>query len=81
MIRRKDEEHLHFATAQNRALYSFNVGDFYEIHTAWTTSGREHRGIVLTQQRRYSTGEQIRRFLPVACWSIAATRAIRIRPA
>ena len=31
MIRRKDEEHLHFATAQGRALYSFNVGDFYEI--------------------------------------------------
>ncbi len=30
MIRRKDEEHLHFATVQGRALYSFNVGDFYE---------------------------------------------------
>jgi hypothetical protein len=28
MIRRKDEEHLHFATAQGRALCSFNVGDF-----------------------------------------------------
>jgi len=54
MIRRKDEEHLHFATAQGRALYSFNVGDFYEIHTAWVTSGHDHCGIVLTQQRRYS---------------------------
>jgi hypothetical protein len=32
MIRRKDEEHLNFATAQGRELYSFNVGDFYEIH-------------------------------------------------
>jgi len=63
MIRRKDEEHLHFAMAQGRALYSCNVGDFYEIHTAWTTSGRDHCGIVLTLQRRYSTGEQIRRLL------------------
>ena len=63
MIRRKDEEHLHFATAQRRALYSFNVGDFYEIHTAWITSGRDHCGLVLTQQRRYSTGEQIQRLL------------------
>ena len=63
MIRRKDEEHLHFATAQGRALYSFNVGDFYEIHTVWTMSGREHCGIVLSQQRRYPTGEQIRRLL------------------
>ena len=41
MIRRKDEEHLHFATAQGRALYSFNLGDVYEIHTAWITSGRD----------------------------------------
>lgn len=63
MIRRKDETHLHFATAQGRALYSFNVGDVYEIHNAWITSGRDHCGIVLTQQRRYSTGEQIRRLL------------------
>jgi hypothetical protein len=44
MIRRPDEEHLDFAAAQARALYSFNVGDFYEIHTAWTTSGRDHCG-------------------------------------
>ena len=63
MIRRKDEEHLNFATAQGRELYSFNVGDFCEIHTAWITSGRDHGGIVLAQQRRYSTGEQIRRLL------------------
>ena len=63
MIRRKDDEHLHFATAQGRALYSFNVGDFYQIHVAWITSGRHHGGIVLAQQRRYSTGEQIRRLL------------------
>ena len=29
MIRRKDEEHLSFASTQGRALYSFNVGDFH----------------------------------------------------
>jgi hypothetical protein len=63
MIRRQDEDHLRLATVQGRALYSFNVGDFHEIHTSWTTSGKSHCGIVLTQQQRYSTGEQIRRLL------------------
>lgn len=63
MTRRRDEEHLSLATAQGRALYSFNVGDFHEIHTEWTSTGRDHAGIILAQQKRYSTGEQIRRLL------------------
>ena len=63
MIRRKDEEHLRLATNQGRVLYSFNVGDFHEIHTEWTATGRSHAGIILGQQKRYSTGEQIRRLL------------------
>lgn len=48
---------------QGRALYSFNVGDFHEIHTEWIASGRDHAGLILAQQKRYSTGEQIRRLL------------------
>jgi PAS domain-containing protein len=35
MIRRADEDHLHWATVQGRVLYSFNVADFHEIHTEW----------------------------------------------
>jgi hypothetical protein len=63
MIRRKDEEHLAFAGAQGRSLYSFNVADFHEMHTEWTAAHRDHAGIILAQQKRYSTGEQIRRLL------------------
>jgi hypothetical protein len=63
MIRRKDEDHLALATAQGRALYSFNVVDFHQIHTEWIRAGRNHSGIILAQQKRYSTGEQIRRLL------------------
>ena len=63
MIRRKDEDHLSFASMQSRALYSFNVGDFHQIHTEWTSTGRGHAGIILAQQKRYSTGEQIRRLV------------------
>ena len=63
MIRRKDEEHLGLATIQGRALYSFNVRDYHEIHAEWMATGRFHAGIVLAQQKRYSTGEQIRRLV------------------
>jgi hypothetical protein len=63
MIRRKDQEHLSWATVQGRTLYSFNVGDYHEIHTEWAATGRKHAGIVLAQQKRYSAGEQIRRLL------------------
>jgi hypothetical protein len=62
MIRRKDEDHLSLATAK-RVLYSFNIRDYHEIHTEWTSSGRSHAGIILAQQKRYSIGEQIRRLV------------------
>jgi hypothetical protein len=61
MIRRKDDEHLRWASEQGRALYSFNVGDYHQLHTEWTAAGRDHTGIILAQQKRYATGEQIRR--------------------
>lgn len=32
MVRRMDEEHLSFATAQGRAIYSFNVGVSRDPH-------------------------------------------------
>ncbi|MBI3693492.1 MAG: DUF5615 family PIN-like protein [Acidobacteria bacterium] len=50
MIRKKDEDHLSLATVQGRALYSFNVADFHEIHTDWMATGRFHCGIILAQQ-------------------------------
>jgi len=58
MIRRRDEDHLSFATVQGRVLYSFKVGDFHEIHTAWTASGRDHCGIVLTRQHDTRPGNR-----------------------
>ena len=63
MIRSRDEDHLSLASLQGRALYSFNVGDYHEIHTKWITRGLAHAGIILATQKRYSTGEQIRRLL------------------
>jgi hypothetical protein len=63
MIARADADHLDYATSQGRVLYSFNVGDFYNLHTIYLTQGKHHTGVVLASQQRYSTGEQMRRLL------------------
>jgi Domain of unknown function (DUF5615) len=63
MIERHDEEHLEYATAQGRILYSFNVGDFCRLHTDFLAHGRSHAGLILARQQRYSVGEQMRRLL------------------
>lgn len=63
MIEREDGEHLDYATAQGRILYSFNVGDFYRLHTAFLAQGKSHAGIILARQQGYSLGEQMRRLL------------------
>ncbi len=66
MIERADEEHLRWATAEDRVLYSFNVGDFYQLHTSFLASGVAHAGIILAPQQRFSIGEQLRRLLRLA---------------
>lgn len=40
MIERPDEEHLDYATKQVRVLYSFNVSDYYRLHSSYIW----HRG-------------------------------------
>jgi len=63
MIERSDAEHLDYATTQGRVLYTFNVADFYRLHTNYLAQGKTHAGIILARQQRYSVGEQMRRLL------------------
>lgn len=63
LIARPDEEHLAHAASEQRALYSFNVGDYCLLHAQWLAEGRSHAGIILAQQTQYSVGEQLRRLL------------------
>ncbi len=63
MIEQPDLKHLEYATAQNRVLYSFNIGDFYQLHTDFLTRNQPHTGIILARQQQYSVGEQMRRLL------------------
>ena len=51
MIERKDVEHLDYATEQGRVLCSFNVGDFYRLHTDYVAQGKPHAGIILMRQQ------------------------------
>lgn len=63
MVGKSDEEHLRHASNDGRVLYRFNIGDYSLLHEQWIASGREHSGIVLALQQRYSIGEQLRRLL------------------
>jgi hypothetical protein len=63
LIEKPDELQLIFATEQGCVLYTFNVSDFHRLHTLWVRAGREHAGIILAPQQRYSVGEQLRRIL------------------
>jgi hypothetical protein len=71
MVKRSDEEHLHHATMQGRALYSFNVKDYLVLHARSLGEGKSHAGIILAHQKRLSVGEQMRRILALS----AATSA------
>ncbi|MGH9582641.1 MAG: DUF5615 family PIN-like protein [Bryobacteraceae bacterium] len=58
-----DEEQLIFAYKRGCVLYTFNVSDFYALHTRWLAAERRHAGLILAPQQRYSVGEQLRRIL------------------
>lgn len=65
MINRPDDQHLAYASAAGRALYTFNVGDFINLHSEYMASGKTHAGIIFGDQQRYSVGEQMRRLLRI----------------
>ena len=63
MIHCSDDDHLAFAAERGYTLCSFNVGDFYQLHSAYLVTGKHHTGIILAQQQQYSIGEYSRRLL------------------
>lgn len=63
LIGAPDEEQLAFAAERGCVLYTFNVSDFYRLHTQWLNAGREHAGMILAPQQRFSVGEQLHRIL------------------
>jgi hypothetical protein len=56
-----DAEQLVFATAAQRALLTFNIVDFLELHRGRLATGPAHWGIILCEQA--PVGEVVRRLL------------------
>ena len=53
-----DEDQLAFATAERRAVLTFNIRDFAPLHAQWTEAKRTHAGIIVSRQlgsRQYGT--------------------------
>lgn len=61
-ISSSDKEQLTLATELQRVLYTFNVGDFCQLHSIHRQEKRTHAGIIISLQD-YSIGEQMRRVL------------------
>ncbi|PZV20668.1 MAG: hypothetical protein DCF21_04295 [Leptolyngbya sp.] len=60
MLNKTDDGQLTWATEHNRVIFSFNVRDFYRLHTDLLAQGNSHAGIVLAAQQRYGIGELLR---------------------
>lgn len=59
-----DEELLNYAAMEGRALLSCNIKDFVQIAVDWYESGKEHAGIVVSEQfSSKQFGEILRRVL------------------
>jgi hypothetical protein len=56
-----DEEQLSYATNEGRALFTYNTSDYLPIHQEWIRCGKEHYGLIVSNQ--LPIGETIRRML------------------
>ena len=60
MLHRSDEDQLDWARQNSRAIFTFNIKDFYQLHTACIEQGLSHSGIILALQQRHSIGSLMR---------------------
>ncbi|MGI8934912.1 MAG: DUF5615 family PIN-like protein [Phormidesmis sp.] len=58
-----DKDQLIWAARQQCVIYSFNMGDFHQLHSAFMAEATSHSGIILAPQQRYSIREQLRGLL------------------
>ena len=45
-----DAGQLEYAVSEQRAIFTFNAGDFDRLHKEYRKNGREHHGIILSKQ-------------------------------
>ena len=56
-----DAEQLALAASLNRVIFTFNRGNFVQLHMEYLTGGRSHAGIIVSDQ--LEIGVVIRRLL------------------
>jgi uncharacterized protein with PIN domain len=56
-----DGDQLTFAAAEGRAIYTFDARDFRRLHALWQATGREHAGIIISENLNGNLAEMIRR--------------------
>jgi predicted nuclease of predicted toxin-antitoxin system len=78
LTEKTDEEQLGFATESGCVLYTFNVPDFHRLHGKWIAVGREHAGMILAPQQRFSVGQQLRLILRLRANVTAAAMRNRV---
>ena len=59
-----DESQLQWSADAGAVLVTFNVAHFANLHTKWMQQGRQHAGIIVSQQR--PIGDLLRRVVNLA---------------
>jgi Domain of unknown function (DUF5615) len=60
-----DEDVLRHSAEEGRVLYTFNAGHFCRIHREWQIARRNHPGIIIGDQQRFTVGQQLRLLLRI----------------
>ena len=72
MTGRGDREQLEYANQQERVFYTFNAGDFCQLHKEYLAAAKSHSGIIVVTRRRCTVGEQLRFILRLTNTKLAA---------
>lgn len=54
MLGKSDAEQLEYSTSGERAILTFNIGDFVLLHREWECKGRTHKGIIVSPETKLS---------------------------
>lgn len=73
-----DDDHLVFAAAQTRVVYTTNASDFIRLHGESLRAESHHAGIVVLTNQLTSIGTQIRALTRLATTLDAETMADRL---
>ncbi len=64
MLERSDAEQFEYAVRHRRAILTYNASDYVCLANAWFSAGKEHDGVIISQQfSKRQFGELLRRLL------------------